>query len=142
MVVEVLQHLVHQQLAFFVRVAGVDDFRRLGDQFAHHDQLVGGALDRLVLHRSDLQRQVFSLPFGILGVVCLWRGQFQQVTNAPGHHITATVDVTRLPHTAAQGFGYHGAQRRFFCNEQSHLLAPKPPKTHTQPSPQRAYGSL
>ncbi|MCY1454638.1 hypothetical protein D9M71_717180 [compost metagenome] len=95
----------------------MDDLRGLGDQIAHHGQLVGGALDGLILHRSNLQRQVLGLPLRIVRVVHLGRGQLQQVADAPGHHVAAAVDVAGLSRAAAQGLGDHGAQLRFFRNE-------------------------
>ncbi|RMM54407.1 hypothetical protein ALQ75_200232 [Pseudomonas savastanoi pv. glycinea] len=100
------QDLIDQQLAFVVRITGVDDFRGATDQLLDDAQLILGACDGLVLGRAQLQGQVGLNPVFIIGVVHLGRGQFKQVANAPGDDIVAAaLEIAVLAYDGAQRFG-------------------------------------
>ncbi|KPY45923.1 hypothetical protein ALO48_200016 [Pseudomonas syringae pv. rhaphiolepidis] len=115
------QDLIDQQLAFIVRVTGVDDFRGATDQLLDHFELVASARNGLVLGRAQLQGQVGLDPVFIIGVVHLGRGQFEQVAHAPGDDIvTATLEIAVLAYDGAQRLGNDLAQGGFFCNKKSH----------------------
>ncbi|RMU76895.1 hypothetical protein ALP24_05669 [Pseudomonas syringae pv. aptata] len=120
-VAEMHQDLVDQQLAFVVRVTGVDDFRGATDQLLDHFELVASARNGLVLGRAQLQGQVGLNPVFIIGVVHLRRGQFKQVAHAPGDDIVAAaLEIAVLAYNGAQRLGNDLAQGGLFRNEYSH----------------------
>ncbi|RMU85355.1 hypothetical protein ALP22_200105 [Pseudomonas coronafaciens pv. porri] len=115
------QDLVDQQLAFVVRITGVDDFRGATDQLLDHFELVASTGNGLVLGRAQSQGQIGLNPVFIGRIVNFGWGQFEQVADAPGDDIVAaTFEIAVLAYDCAQRLGNDLAQGGFFRNEYSH----------------------
>ncbi len=121
-VAEKVDHLVHQQLSFPVRVTGVDHAVGLLDQplddgelgfglgFGH--QLPLGGDDGEMLHPPLLEG----------GVIGIWLGLLQQVADTPGDHISlGGLDKTvALLVGLGQGIGNGAPQSGLLGDEESH----------------------
>ena len=83
LVADVLEYLVDEELAFAVRVAGVDDLIALADEVLDDLVLVAGIFLDLELPVLWDDRQVFEVPVGILLVVLVWSELFEDVAEAP-----------------------------------------------------------
>lgn len=106
------------------------DLIGLGDQLADHIQLVSCSRNWLIFHRPQLHRQILRIPLRVCRVVHFRRGQFEQVPNAPGHHVLTTLDTAASTLTAAQRLGDDLPELGFLRNEQPHITSlPTLPRT-------------
>ena len=83
LVADVLEYLVDEELAFAVRVAGVDDLIALADEVLDDFILVAGIFLDLELPVFRDDRQVFEMPVGILLVVLVRSELLEDVAEAP-----------------------------------------------------------
>ncbi len=99
------------------------DLIGLGDQLADHIQLASCSRNWLIFHRPQLQRQILRIPLRVGRVVHFRRGQFEQVPNAPGHHVLTTLDTAASTLTAAQRLGDDLPELGFLRYEQPHITS-------------------
>ncbi len=121
---EIVEHLIHQQLTLAIRVTGVNNLAGLAKQTLDHVDLLGdrGARLQLPLLRHD--RQIRQAPAGVAAVIDIRLRLLKQVTDAPGHHLAvATLDIAvALAVRLWQHVGNGTAQAGFFGNKQPHCL--------------------
>ena len=121
---QVVEHLIHQQLPLTVGVAGVDNLLGLAEQALDDIQLFGDRRFWLQLPFLRHNWQIGEIPAGIAAVIDVRLRLLQQVTDTPGDHlpVAALNKAIAFAMRFRQHIGDSPTETRFFCNKQPHRI--------------------
>ena len=87
------------QLALASRICSADQaiHSLILHECGQHLKLLFGGREHLVLPVLRDNRQIFPIPFGITGVVCIGGGKLHQMSDTPAYQVFVALHVSVLP---------------------------------------------
>ena len=114
---KIFQQLIHEQLAFPVRITCINNNVRFTGQGLDHLELLPGIFPNFELPDVRNNRQQIQAAALILFVIILRHEVFQEMTIFPSDDIISDFDISILSGTLAKAFGYLTGHGRFLRYE-------------------------